>query len=56
MNGRKILIQAIKSLPEPYVTDETRIALHKEKQVIAAAPDLQPILWSFEDGWRVLVT
>jgi len=56
MNQRKSLILAIKSMPEVFITEETRIALYKNHQVIAAAPDLQPIIWSQEEGWRVLVT
>ncbi len=55
MNQRKSLILAIKSMPEVYITEETRIAPYKNHQVIAAAPELQPIIWSQEEGWRVLV-
>lgn len=56
MNQRKSLILAIRSMPEVYITEETRIAPYKKHQVIAAAPELQPIIWSQEEGWRVLVT
>lgn len=47
---------AIKSMPDVYITEETRIAPYKNHQVIAAAPELQPIIWSQKEGWRVLVT
>ncbi len=55
MNDRKAIILAIRSMPEVYINEATRIALYKKHQVIAAAPELQPIVWSQEEGWRVLV-
>jgi len=61
MNSKKILQQALKSVPDKYVTDNSRIWLRNKQgvglsrmAVLITHPQLSTIIWTKEDGWESL--
>ena len=57
MTDKKLLIKAIKCIPENFLGKEARIAVFEQdgiKAVIVARPDIQPVIFTLETGWRNL--
>ncbi len=57
MTDKKLLLKAIKCIPENFLGEEARIAVFKQegmKAVIVARPDIQPVIFTMELGWRNL--
>ena len=59
MNSKKILQQAFKSVPDKYVTDNSRIWLRGKHEgmlstiaVLITHPQLPTIIWTREEGWE----
>ena len=59
MNSKKILQQAFKSVPDEYITDNSRIFIRAKHEgmlsrfaVLITHPQLYTIIWTKENGWE----
>lgn len=60
MNAKKIFQQAFKSVPEKYVTEDSRIFIRAKHQgivstfaVVIVNPSHPTIIWTKEEGWEI---
>ena len=51
----KLYYEAIRALPEEWITEETRITDQLVKDaVVAVNPKLKPLIYTKEEGWIII--
>ena len=52
MLAGKLYYEALKTLPDKFVDDETRATAWHDDMIVAANPKFAPIIYTHETGWQ----